>query len=199
MFSLTVQYSICPSFLSTQSARSHVWARYAQNHSSHWIFHPHCVTGLGFQSSSTWWYFTPAASRLGSYEKKLRPIPNCQELTNKQQQDNTEGSFLSGRNPFYPVPVGQLSPRAVQLGLSQQVWSRGKKLVRSTGVHTGTLTVVLKTFQGKKTAFNFSFTVSLMVVFIWKVLTPHIQNTRTKHFPYLYEYTENLASWWKRL
>lgn len=48
MFSLTVQYSICPSILpSSQSAQSHVQAQYVQNHSSHWNFHPRCVIGLG--------------------------------------------------------------------------------------------------------------------------------------------------------
>ncbi len=94
------------------------------------------------QTSSTWWYFTPTSS--AAHQRLWKEAASHPELeqTNapKLTADNAEGSFLSGRNPFHPALVGQLSLRAVQQELCQQVWTRVRKLLkpgRSPGVHLG--------------------------------------------------------------
>ena len=154
MFSLAVQYSICPSILpSSQSARSHVWAQYAQNHSSHWNFHPRCVMGLGVPNQLH--LMILHTSIISSSEAVKGSCVSSQTAKNSQtnaQQltaDNTEGSFLSGRNPFYPTPARQLSLKAAEVERSQQVWS-WEKPVRSPGVHLGGSSRCPRFWWGKK-------------------------------------------------
>lgn len=139
MFSLTVQYSICPSILpSSQSAQSHVWAQYAQNHSSHRNFHPRLPNQLHSMILHT--NISSSSEAVKGSCVSSQTAKNSQTNAQKLTADNTEGSFLSGRNPFYPTLVGQLALRAVERELSQQVWTRVKKLgkpLRSPEVHLG--------------------------------------------------------------
>lgn len=182
MFSLAVQYSICPSILpSSQSARSHVWAQYAQNHSSHWNFHPRCVMGLGVPNQLH--LMILHTSIISSSEAVKGSCVSSQTAKNSQtnaQQltaDNTEGSFLSGRNPFYPTLVRQLSLKAVELELSQQVWS-WEKPVRSPGVHLGGSSRC-PWFWWEKNIQHFSIELIIVLFKIWLLKTErqkHINN-----------------------
>lgn len=189
MFSLTVQYSICPSILpSSQSAQSHVWAQYAQNHSSRRHFHPRCVMGLSLPNQLH--LMILHTNIIGSSEAvkgscvSSQTPKNSQTNAQKLTADNTEGSLVSGRNPFYPSLVEQLFLSAVKKKklLCQQVWTRVKKLRKSvrSPAWKQSLEVPIQSI------FNFTFHF-IVALFHFEVLILHKRtktNTTTNKFKY---------------
>lgn len=168
MFSLTVQYSICPSiFPSSQSARSHVWAQYAQNPSSHWNFHPCCVMGLGLPSQLHLMILhtniiSNSEAAKGSCVSS-QTAKNSQTNAEKLTADNTEGSFLAGRNPFFARTGGIIIPQgctkeALSAGVNQsEEAGKSSRINRSPSGRKQSLSVVLKSARRRKRCNNFQF------------------------------------------
>lgn len=122
MFSLSVQYSICLSILPKPlNQLSHTCELNA-----HRIIHhteiPRRVKRPGLAKAAplddaSHQHHQQQQQQLRGCERKPRLIPNwSKQMLKKLTADNAEGSFLSGRNPFFfnPIPTGQLSIRAVQ-------------------------------------------------------------------------------------